>query len=173
MPKPEGAKVRKIRPHNKYRRERVSRARGLPDQTPETQLRAQFDERTSCIEKQYSGYDALPGVKLNGKLTLGENIADAGGVKLAFHGYRALRADAAERLVAEGLNEDQQFFVSLGQIWCSKYREEFARLRAKTDSHSSPEWLVNGSLQNLPEFAETFGCKEGSPMRPKNSCSVW
>ena len=136
-------------------------------------VREQFDKRTSCIEKQYAGYDALPGVKLNGKLTLGENIADAGGVKLAFHGYRALRAEAAERWVADGLNEDQQFFVSLGQIWCSKYREAFARLRAKTDTHSSPEWRVNGSLQNLPEFAETFGCQEGSPMRPKNSCSVW
>lgn len=136
-------------------------------------VREQFDKRTSCIEKQYAGYDALPGVKLNGKLTLGENIADAGGVKLAFHGYRALRAEAAERWVADGLNEDQQFFVSLGQIWCSKYREAYARLRAKTDTHSSPEWRVNGSLQNLPEFAETFGCQEGSPMRPKNSCSVW
>jgi putative endopeptidase len=139
----------------------------------EKAVRARFDERTACIEKQYAGYEALPGLKLNGKLTLGENIADAGGVKLAYHAYRALRADASERLVADGLNEDQQFFVSLGQIWCSKSREAFARLRAKTDTHSPPGWRVNGSLQNFPAFAEAFSCKEGSVMRPKNSCSVW
>lgn len=136
-------------------------------------VRSKFEKRTACVDKQYSSYEVLPGVKLNGKLTLGENIADIGGVKLAFAAYRQLRKDAKELLVADGFSEDQQFFLSIGQIWCSKYREDFARMRAKTDSHSQPNWRVNGSLANTPEFAEAFQCKAGSKMRPQNACMVW
>jgi putative endopeptidase len=139
----------------------------------EPEVRKTFDERASCMKDQFSGYEVLPGVKLNGELTLGENIADAGGVKLAFRAYRAIRTDAPEQLVADGFDEDKQFFLSVGQVWCSKYREEFARMRASTDTHSQPNWRVNGSLRNTPEFAETFQCKEGSGMRPASTCSVW
>jgi putative endopeptidase len=139
----------------------------------EPTVRKQFDARTGCIEKQYSNYEVLPGVKLKGDLTLGENIADAGGVKLAFHAYRLMRAGAEVVLVADGFTEDQQFFLSVGQVWCSEYREDFARLRAKTDTHSQPNWRVNGSLRNTPEFAEAFACPAGSPMRPASACSVW
>ncbi|HHH27728.1 MAG TPA: M13 family peptidase [Polyangiaceae bacterium] len=135
--------------------------------------RKAFEVKTKCVEEQYGNFEALPGVKLNGKLTLGENIADAGGVKLAFHAYRAMRENAPEVTIAEGLDEDQQFFVSLGQIWCAKYREEFARARAKTDTHSQPNWRVNGSLMNTPDFAAAFNCAEGTPMNPKNRCEVW
>jgi predicted metalloendopeptidase len=92
---------------------------------------------------------------------------------LAFRAYRAIRTDAPEQLVADGFDEDKQFFLSVGQVWCSKYREEFARMRASTDTHSQPNWRVNGSLRNTPEFAETFQCKEGSGMRPASTCSVW
>jgi len=135
--------------------------------------RKAFEVKTKCVEKQYGSFDALPGVKLNGKLTLGENIADAGGVELAFRAYRAMRENAPEVFIADGLDEDQQFFVSLGQVWCSKYREAFARSRAKTDPHSQPNWRVNGSLMNTPEFASAFSCKVGSPMNPPNRCEVW
>lgn len=135
--------------------------------------RKAFEVKTKCVEEQYAGFEALPGVKLNGKLTLGENIADAGGVKLAFRAYRAMRENAPEVTIAEGLDEDQQFFVSLGQVWCSKYREEFARSRAKTDTHSQPNWRVNGSLMNTTDFAAAFNCAEGTPMNPKDSCEVW
>ncbi len=137
------------------------------------EVRNRFNARTKCIEEQYGSYEVLPGVKLNGKLTLGENIADAGGVKLAYQAFRAIRRDAKEVLVADGYNEDQQFFLSVGQVWCSKYREAFARLRAKTDPHSQPNWRVNGALRNTPEFGEAFQCPVGSPMRPKKSCEVW
>jgi putative endopeptidase len=135
--------------------------------------RKAFEIKTKCVQDQYAGFEALPGVKLNGELTLGENIADAGGVKLAFTAYRALRENTHEVVVAESFDEDQQFFLSIGQVWCSKYREEFARARAKTDTHSQPNWRVNGSLMNTPEFALAFGCDAGTPMNPPNACRVW
>jgi putative endopeptidase len=136
-------------------------------------IRERFKKQTECVDKQYSAYPALPGVKLNGKLTLGENIADMGGVKLAFHAFRTLRADAKEAVVADGFTEDQQFFLSLGQVWCSKYREEYARMAATVDPHSPPRFRVNGSLVNFPEFAQAFACTKGTPMNPGNTCSVW
>lgn len=132
-----------------------------------------FKGKTACVADQYSSYEVLPGVKINGKLTLGENIADMGGLKLAFGAYRSLRKDAAEHVEAEGFTEDQQFFISNGQIWCAKYREEAARMQVVNDPHSAPRFRVNGPLSNLPEFAEAFQCKAGTPMNPENRCSVW
>ncbi len=139
----------------------------------EESTRERFKSRTQCMVEQYDGYEVLPGVRLNGKLTLGENIADAGGVKLAFLAYRQMRENAAEIYLAEGLNEDQQFFVSVGQVWCTKYRPEFAKLRATTDYHAQPNWRVNGALANTPVFGEVFQCPQGAPMRPEKPCSVW
>ncbi|MFO0555798.1 MAG: M13 family metallopeptidase [Polyangiaceae bacterium] len=132
-----------------------------------------FTQKGQCVANQYSAYEVLPGVKLNGKLTLGENIADAGGVKLAFRAYRNIRASAAEEVVADGFTEDQQFFISVGQIWCSKYRDESTRLLAQVDPHSHPHYRVNGPLSQLPEFAAAFQCKEGKKMAVKNACTVW
>jgi putative endopeptidase len=139
----------------------------------EPEVRKSFSERTACMVAQYDGYEALPGVHLKGKMTLGENIADAGGVTLAFQGYLLGRENPAEVFVADGFSEDQMFFLSVGQIWCSKYREAFAKLRAATDYHSQPNWRVNGSLANSPEFAKAFQCAAGTPMHPKKSCAVW
>lgn len=139
----------------------------------EESTRAKFTERTDCMVKQYDQYEVLPGVRLNGKLTLGENIADAGGVKLAFRAYRKMRENAPDVVVADGFSEDQQFFLSIGQIWCSKYRPEFAKMRATTDYHAQPNWRVNGSLANTPEFGEVFHCEAGTPMRPEKTCAVW
>jgi putative endopeptidase len=136
-------------------------------------VRDRFKKQTECVDQQYSSYEALPGVKLNGKLTMGENIADMGGVKLSFAAYRALRAAAPELSVAEGFSEDQQFFLATGQVWCSKYRDEYARMAAQVDPHSPPRYRVNGSLANLPEFAAAFSCKKGTPMNPERTCSVW
>jgi putative endopeptidase len=135
-------------------------------------VRGAFEKRTQCMIDQYAGYEPLPGVKLNGKLTLGENIADAGGVKLAYRAYKALRAGKPP-IEAEGLSEDQLFFVSNAQIWCAKARESFVRLRAKTDPHSPPRFRVNGALQNAPEFSQAFGCKAATPMAPAKRCEVW
>lgn len=135
-------------------------------------VRQAFEKRTRCMVKQYSGYEPLPKVKLDGELTLGENIADAGGVKLAYRAYRALRR-GKPRLRAEGFDEDQLFFLSVGQIWCARARDSLTKLRARTDPHSAPRFRVNGSLTNSPEFAQAFHCKAGTAMAPVKRCEVW
>lgn len=137
------------------------------------EVRKRFDERAGCIDEQYSAYEVLPGIKQNGKLTLGENIADNAGLMLAYQALTALRAEAKEVLVADGFDEKQQLFLSLAQVWCSKQTDELTKLRAATDPHSHPRWRVNGSVRNLPAFAEAFHCTEGKPMHPKSTCSVW
>jgi putative endopeptidase len=133
-----------------------------------------FEEKGECVVKQYAAYEPLEGLNLNGKLTLGENIADMGGVKLAFMAYHEMLADADKQLIADGYNEDQQFFLAVGQAWCSKSRDEITRALVVTDPHSPAAYRVIGSLSNSPEFAETWGCEVGSsPMAPANSCTVW
>jgi putative endopeptidase len=139
--------------------------------TKEDQTR--FKAKTECVADQYEGYQPLPGVHLDGHLTLGENIADGGGVKLAFLAYRAMRNGAPEVTRASGFTEDQQFFLGVGQLWCQKASDEYLRLRAATDSHSAARFRVNGPLSNLPEFAAAFSCGEGTPMRRPNACAVW
>jgi len=135
-------------------------------------VRKKFEARTKCVVDQYAGYEPLPGLKLNGKLTAGENIADIAGVKLAFSAYRAMRKDKMP-MRANGYSEDQQFFLSTAQIWCSNRREAYTRMLAKLDPHSPPRFRVNGSLSNLPEFAKAFSCKADSAMTPKKRCTVW
>ncbi len=148
-------------------------ARGNLENWWTTDDKKRFGERTDCIKNQYAAYEVLPGVKIDGKLTLGENIADNAGVMLAFRAYRAMRSGAAEVLEAGGYNEDQQFFLSVGQVWCSKMTDDYARLRAQNDTHSHPRYRVNGSLSNFPAFAEAFACKPGAPMVRQSACAVW
>jgi putative endopeptidase len=132
---------------------------------PETEN--QFKQRTQCVVEQYSKYG------LNGANTLGENIADIGGIKLALAAYRSLRSSAPETVVADGFTEDQQFFLAVGQLWCSKMRPEFEKMLITVDVHSPPKWRVNGSVSATPDFAKAFRCKVGSKMRPQNQCVVW
>jgi len=134
---------------------------------------ATFKSKGQCVERQYGGYEVLPGLKLNGKLTLGENIADVGGVKLAFRAYRQMRKDSKEQVIADGFTEDQQFFLATGQIWCSKYREETTRLMTQVDPHSFPKYRVNGPMSQTPEFQKAWSCKPGSKMIAAETCSVW
>jgi putative endopeptidase len=140
------------------------------------EVATEFDRRAACVARQYAGYESVPGVKLNGELTLGENIADLGGVKLAYAAMRAARqgAGGGEAPVL-GFSPEQQFFLGYAQSWCAKYREEELRLRAVTDPHSPARFRVNGPLSNLPEFAAAFSCAEGTPMaRPAaERCEVW
>ena len=132
-----------------------------------------FDAKKQCVIDQYHGYEPLPGVHVNGKLTLGENIADMGGVKMAFEAYRAMRKAAKQKVLAGGFTEDQQFFLAVGQAWCTKVRDASARLRVKTDPHSPPQFRVHGALSNLPAFGEAFQCAKGTPMNRDNMCTVW
>jgi putative endopeptidase len=139
----------------------------------EPSVNERFKEKTACVANQYSGYEALPGLKLNGQLTLGENIADLGGVKLAYAAFRATRdaaGEAAAPVTAGGYSEDQQFFLAMGQAWCAKYRPELERLMAQTNPHSPPRFRVQGALANLPEFSAAFACAA----RPEDQvCTIW
>ncbi|MFS8065870.1 MAG: M13 family metallopeptidase [Byssovorax sp.] len=132
-----------------------------------------FKEQTKCVVDQYSAYEAVPGVHLNGELTAGENIADIGGIALAYSAYRNVRKDAKDRFSAGGYTEDQLFFLSFGQTWCQKVRPEVLEMMARTNPHSPARFRVNGVLVNTPQFAEAFSCKPGTPMRPAKTCSVW
>jgi putative endopeptidase len=137
--------------------------------------RKKFDERTGCEVKEYSGFEVAPGQDLNGKLTLGENTADNGGLRIA---YQALMSTLAEENASTTAKQDgytpaQRFFLGFGQVWCENVTEQAARLRAKTDPHSSGRWRTNGAVQNFDEFGKAFGCKVGQPMMPANACRVW
>ena len=134
---------------------------------------ARFAEKGSCVAEMYSTFEAMPKGYVNGRLTLGENIADIGGVKMAFKAYRSLRKDAAKSYVADGFTEDQQFFIAVGQGWCSKLRPTELQRRLLSDVHAPPKFRVYGSLRNFPEFAEAFSCAPGTPMHPATTCSVW
>ncbi|HEY1556809.1 MAG TPA: M13 family metallopeptidase [Kofleriaceae bacterium] len=137
---------------------------------PETET--QFKQRTQCVKDQYSGYE-ISGVKLNGEHTAGENIADIGGVKLALSALHSLRASAPDTVVADGFTEDQQFFLSFGQVWCSKAKPEYEKMMATVNEHSPGRWRVDGALSATPEFSKAFHCKLGAKMRPAKQCVVW
>ncbi len=132
-----------------------------------------FKEQTGCVVDQYGAFEALPGVKLNGKLTLGENIADIGGLKLAWSAFREAQKAEPDRALADGYTEEQLFFLAYGQSWCEKERPEYLDLLAKTNPHAPPRFRVNGAVADVPAFAEAFSCKEGTPMRPAKVCAVW
>jgi putative endopeptidase len=135
----------------------------------------EFDKRTNCEVEEYNGFEVAAGQKLNGKLTLGENTADNGGLHIAYAALMSVLAKDGVSPTSEidGYTPAQRYFIGFGQVWCQNTREETARLRAKTDPHSSGEWRVNGSVQNFDEFGKAFGCKVGQPMMPANSCRVW
>jgi len=138
--------------------------------------RKKFTALTDCEVKEYGSFEAAPGQKLDGKLTLGENTADNGGLRIAYAALMQTLADeggdAANRTV-DGYTEEQRYFLSFGQTWCEDIREQFVRVLAKSDPHSPGYWRVNGSVQNFPEFGKAFGCKVGQPMMPVNACRVW
>jgi predicted metalloendopeptidase len=130
----------------------------------------QFVAATQCVVDQYGQYEAVPGIKLNGKLTAGENIADIGGVKLGFQAYQAWKVKQAPPPPArvDNFTDEQLYFLGYGQSWCSKATEESLANRARTDPHSPPRWRVNGVVADQPGFAAAFRCTP-SP----NACSVW
>lgn len=136
---------------------------------------AEFDERAACIADQFDGYVAVDDLKINGKLTLGENIADLGGLKLAYSAWRAQTVGKPAPGPVAGFTADQAFFVAFAQAWCAQERPELVRLMVQTDPHSLPRWRVNGPLANLPSFQEAFQCPAGSAMvrPPERRCELW
>ena len=129
-------------------------------------------QRASCISDQYSGYTIIDDIKINGKLTLGEDVADLGGLMLA---YVAWQADTKSQKLSpiDGLTPEQRFFVGYGQSWCGHTKDETKRLRATVDPHSPEKYRTNGVVSNMPQFQEAFHCKAGSPMVNQNRCRVW
>ena len=132
----------------------------------------EFETRAQCVVDQYNGYVAVDDLHLNGKLTLGENIADLGGLKLAHAAYVKGRGGAAAQKVGKW-TDDQLFFLGTAQAWCMKMRPETARMKVTVDPHSPARFRVDGPLSNLPEFANAFQCKPGDKMVRKAQCTVW
>lgn len=136
----------------------------------------EFTKRASCVKKQFDAYTPIDDLHVNGKLTLGENIADLGGLKLSYKAMKlAIEKSKAEPQKIGDFTPEQQFFLSFAQSWCGNIRPEMARLRLQTDPHSPPKLRVNGPLSNLPEFAEAFSCKPKDKMVREESkrCQVW
>lgn len=134
-----------------------------------------YNTRAELVVKQFDAFEPLPGLHLNGRLTLGENIADLGGLKLAWDAWKRSQRGLPAVGLIEGFTPEQRFFLGYAETWRTLTRDEAARLRVVTDPHSPARFRVNGPLSNLPEFFEAFGCKEGDPMvRPgKDRPAIW
>jgi endothelin-converting enzyme/putative endopeptidase len=132
----------------------------------------EFEKRAACISDQYSGYTIVDNIKINGKLTLGEDTADLGGLLLAYMAWKDATRD--EKLEPrEGLTPEQRFFIGYGQSWCTNERDEVKRLRATTDPHSPERYRANGVVSNMPEFQEAFHCRPDASMVKRDRCRVW
>jgi predicted metalloendopeptidase len=130
--------------------------------TPESATR--FKARAAAIVKQFNGYYVFPDLHINGELTQGENIADLGGIRIA---YAALQKalSGQPRMALDGFTPEQRFFLSFASIWAVRFRPERLRLQVNTNPHSPGEYRTNGPLSNLDEFAAAFHVPEGAPMR--------
>ena len=137
----------------------------------------EFDKRAECVKKQYDDYTVLGDVHLNGKLTLGENLADLGGITLSYSAMERATAGVVDAPPAQGaaFSKEQQYFIGFAQGWCARVRDEELRLRVTTDPHSPAMYRVKGPLSNFPPFATAFSCKEGAKMvRPAaERCKIW
>jgi putative endopeptidase len=143
--------------------------------------RKAFTERTDCVSQEYSGFEAaaahddVPVQKLNGQLTLGENTADNGGLRIAYMALLDTLAAQGKSIddKIDGYTEAQRYFLGFAQVWCQNQTEQSARQSALTDPHSPGRWRVNGTVENFDAFGKAFGCKQGQPMYPAKSCRVW
>jgi len=136
----------------------------------------EFEKRASCVADEYSGFTAVDDVKLNGRLTLGENTADNGGARIALAALEQMIASdksGKEGQKIDGYTPEQRFFLGFGRVWCEKSRPEMLRMRVLTDPHSPGKYRVDGVVENMPEFQKAWGCKTGQPMVAENACHVW
>jgi len=132
---------------------------------------AEFEKRAACIANQYSGFTAVDDLKLNGRLTLGENTADNGGLRVALMALHDVLQGKQD--IVDGFTPDQRFFLGFAQIWCENSTPQAERQNALTNPHSPGRYRVNGTLQNMPEFQQAFSCKANQPMVSENACRVW
>lgn len=133
-----------------------------------------FKKRTDVLADQYAGFEPLPGIKVNGRLTLGENIGDIGGLTVAYEAYKlSLEGKTAETI--GGYTGDQRFFLGWAQVWRSLYRDEALRNQVLTDPHSPAMYRVNGVVRNVDAWYTAFGVKEGDPLylAPEKRVRIW
>ena len=136
----------------------------------------EFEKRVSCVADEYSNFVAVDNMKLNGRLTLGENTADNGGARIALAALERMIAEdktGKEGQSIDGFTPEQRFFLGFGRVWCEKQRPENLRVSVSTNPHSPGKYRVDGVVQNMPEFQKAWGCKAGQPMVAENACHVW
>ncbi len=133
---------------------------------------AEFKQRTTCIADEYSAFPAAGGLTVNGRLTLGENTADNGGLRLTYLAYEASQAGKTRQTI-DGLTPEQRLFIGFAQVWCVNTTPEAERRHVLTNPHSPGRYRVDGTVVNMPEFQQAFGCKAGAPMAPEKRCRVW
>ena len=133
-----------------------------------------FKERTQCLVKEYDDFVAVDDVHVRGALTLGENTADNGGLRIALMALLAtMSADPHVPAKLDGYTPEQRLFLGWGQIWCQNQTPQIARMLAQVNEHSPGKYRVNGVVSNMPEFEKAWGCKAGQPMVRQNACRVW
>jgi endothelin-converting enzyme/putative endopeptidase len=132
-----------------------------------------FEQRAACVVDQYGSYTAIDDLKQNGKATLGENLADNGGIRIALAALKKHLAGKPDPKIG-GFSTEQRFFLGFAQVWCSNERPDAIRTQAMSDVHSLPEFRVNGTVSNSEDFAKAFACKADAPMvRGAKACRVW
>jgi endothelin-converting enzyme/putative endopeptidase len=141
--------------------------------TPEA--KAAFGKRTAVLVEQFGGYEPIPGTKINGKLTLGENIGDLGGIEMAYGAYQRYQAKHGKAPVIGGLTGDQRFFLAFAQAWQTKVREDAERSRLLTDTHSPAKYRVNGIVRNVDAWYAAFDIKPGDKLYlpPEQRVKIW
>jgi predicted metalloendopeptidase len=140
----------------------------------EPEVAERYEQRAQCVADYYGALEVEPGVHVNGQLTLGENIADIGGLKLAHRAYqRWLERHGDPQPLIEGLSDDQLLYVAAAQLWCTVVSPEYLRQAVTTDPHTPDRFRASGPMANNPAFAEAFECEPGTPMSPAQSCEVW
>ena len=132
----------------------------------------QFEKRAACVVDQYAQYTVVGDIKINSKLTEGEDVADLGGTLLAYIAWK--NATSGQNLQSiGGFTPEQRFFIGMAQWACGDERPESKRVTAMTDPHSPLEYRINGVLSNLPQFQQAFQCKAGQPMVRVQACRIW
>lgn len=135
--------------------------------------RKKFEEKADCVTKQFSGYEVEKDLFINGELTLGENLADLGGLSIAYDAFKKSLEGKTRPANIDGFTPEQRFFLGWGQVWAENDRPEYARFLVQSDPHSIPQFRVNGPLSNMPQFAEAFQCKVGDKMVSQKQCKIW
>ncbi|HYJ90448.1 MAG TPA: M13 family metallopeptidase, partial [Pyrinomonadaceae bacterium] len=139
--------------------------------TPED--RTKFEERANCVINQFNEYEVLPGLKIKGQRTIGENIGDLGGLNVAYTALMDDLKDKGPQPQIDGFTPEQRFFLGWAQVWAAKATEQGLRLQVETDPHAWARWRVDGPLSNMREFAKAWGCKLGDHMVREKPCVIW